>query len=57
MPVDPTVFRIGPVNEGLGACPVVIVICPATAFFKKGEREEGKEGMTSGELDGDVGEP
>jgi hypothetical protein len=46
---------MGPVNEGLGACPEFIVICPATEFFRKGEK--GSEGMTRGEFDAEVGEP
>ena len=47
--IDATEFLIGPTWL------VAIVVCPATAFFKNGERE-GREGMTRGELDVEVGE-
>ena len=43
---------IGPVGDGLGVCPAAMVVCPATAGFKNGERE-GNDGITSGEFSAD----
>jgi hypothetical protein len=47
--IDATEFLIGPAND---TWPVAIAVC---AFFKNGERE-GREGITRGELDVEVGE-